>query len=63
MDNLLVASVVVLLANLAVLGMSVKLYTEIMKERCMSLRGSRGPESRTEGKPGKTAAGSQEIPD
>jgi len=35
---LLVASLLVLLANLAVLGITVKLYTEILKDRKFDVR-------------------------
>lgn len=38
MDLTIIANVLVLLANLGVLGLSLKLYTEGMKDRNMSAR-------------------------
>ena len=38
MSALLIASLIVLLANLAVLGITVKLYTEILKDRKFDVR-------------------------
>jgi hypothetical protein len=48
---LLIASVLILLANIGVLGITVKLYTEILKDRKFDLREVRSGPS-TPGTPG-----------